>query len=227
MLMKIFHWGTPQKTEGKVTVSTAETPIRTDLAFRLRNAEERFNAAASKKQLTEKQLVIADANIQALDKILRNFEVPSREMRISELQQAKAREIELRKHMSLAESECDAADSQLFRVRSELACHPKYAAALSEQKRLASEAAKFVKGSWDAPLSDIPSLIARFDAVADEEIRFVQRTNSLFIRLGLPELRDRITACREALPLFVLQFPFDTMRRGAWEFMKRLSSLSN
>ena len=224
LIHKLFHWET--RTEEKVTAPTLETPVRTNLAVRLRNAEQRHNAASSKKDLLFKQIAIAEGGIAALEKTLRGQEVKFRETKNQELIDTRYKAERLRSAIPGVESELSAAEGELSAVRSEVLKNPDYIAALKEHVKLVLEAHQIAKDSWRTPLGDVPALIKRYDAVADREANFVITTNTRFSRLGLPEIREQIGGSSHALPLFVNDFPLDILARDARDALERLASIA-
>lgn len=223
LIHKLFHWET--RTEEKVTAPTLET-VRTNLAVRLRSAEQKRNDAASKKEVLLKQIAVAEGSIVALESTLRGHEVKFRETKNQELVDTRRRVERLRATIPAVESELNTAEGELTAVRSEVLKHPDYIAALKEHVKLVLEAHEIAKGAWRTPLGDIPSLIKRYVAVADREADFVMATNTRFSSLGLPEIREQIGGSSHALPLFVNDFPLDILARDAREALERLASIA-
>jgi hypothetical protein len=214
------------RTEEKVTTSTLETPVSTNLAVKLRSAEQRYNAATSKKELLLKQIAAAEGGIVALEATLRSHEVKFRETKNQELINTRHKVERLRSAIPAVESELDTAERELIDVRCEVVKNPDYIAALKEHVKLVLEAHEIAKGAWRTPLGDVPPLIKRYDAVVDREVHFVLATNVRFSRLGLPEIREQISGSSLALPLFVNDFPFDILARDAHDALERLASIA-
>ncbi len=224
LIHKIFHWET--RMEEKLTAPTLETPVRTNLAVRLRNAEQRHDAATSKKELLLKQLAVAEGGVVALEKTLRGHEVKFRETKNKELIDTKRKVERIRSEIPWVEREFNAVERELGAVRSEVLKNPDYLAALKEHVKLVLEAYEIAKGAWRTPLGDIPALIKRYVAVADREADFVLTTNTRFSSFGLPEIREQIGGSSHALPLFVNNFPLDILARDARDALERLASIA-
>ncbi len=224
LIRQLFQWET--RTEEKVTAPTLETPVSTNLAVKLRNAELRHNAATSKKELLLKRIAAAEGGIVALEQALRGREVKFRETKNQELIDTRHKVERLRSAIPGVESELDAAEGELTDVRSEVVKNPDHIAALKEHVKLVLEAHEIAKGAWRTPLCEIPALIGRYVAVADREAHFVMTTNARFSRLGLPEIREQISGSNHALPLFVNDFPLDILARDSRDALERLASIA-
>jgi hypothetical protein len=223
MSLRIFEWKNDKERKLSTTAQTPEASARTDLAVRLRKAREKFNANSTKKRLLEQQIEKTTKHIQATQKILSGTDINYRETRLQELQEGMTRLRQLKADLPIIDRELSFAEGVLEDIRREITNHPVYAGVVREQDALVAEALQIANRSWNAPLSQVASLVAAYDKVADREVLLLRSANTQLIQLGLPEIRDRIYGCRESLPLFVCNFPLDILRRNAGEFFNRLS----
>jgi hypothetical protein len=203
-LIKYFKRGTASQKENVNFMSTtlAETQITpTNLATDLSAAEASFNAAVTAKTKLEQQIAGArKANETAelyWNSADREFFAERRSRAVNSTRSQLAG---LLPRVPAAERAVRESEAVLIRVRRQVADHPKYAAALKEQRKLISEALELARQSWAAPILGIRDIVENFRALCERESNFIMNTNIQFREIGLPPVLSRLEGVGHAVP---------------------------
>ena len=220
-LKTIFRRETP-RTEKEAMTSPAiavhdEAPVR-NLAAELRVAEASVSEATRKKRIHDAEILetsrtvgIATREVARVDGTFEGRTDHYESMRRT-LRELTAKLPRLQTESQAIEKELANSQAVVHRVRRQIIEHPVYAAAIAEQTKIIIEGVEVAQEAWSGSLANLPSVVKRFNAIADREIEFEHAANTRLREAGLPEIRVQLMNSRDTLPSMIANLPLDEMK---------------
>lgn len=212
-----------------MTVVQDKTPGRT-LAEELRVAEASANDAKRKKQILDDKIAGANLAIETktrdLERVAGTIYARAEQYEImrKQLRELGSRLPALEAERRGVEKKLKESQAVLYRIRREIAEHPVYATAVSDQRKLIAQGVKAAEDCWTGTILALPEAVTRFDGAAERELDFERAINIQLRELGLPQIRAQLWNRREVLPLVVASMPLAEMAKNCGELLKQLRS---